>query len=1832
MSRPILIYVVLSVFVARPLVADCPEPDVYPDCRIDWLDLKIMADRWLDPPGSLADVRDNDGVNLADFAEVAAHWGQAGQSAGSLYVEISPAAAVALGAQWRLTGGPWRDTGRTLADLEPGTYTVEFKDIATWIAPPAQQVRVVGGVTTGLRGRYRHPLVINELMASNNRTKSDPQGQFDDWIEIHNTAPYPVDLAGMYLTDNPANSTKWRFPSGNPGLTTIPAGGYLLVWADNDVQDYPNGLHAAFELSAAGNDELALFDSDGTILIDTIDYPDQDVDISYGRYPDGNDTWRFFGSPTPGAGNNAGYLGQVADTKFSHTRGFYDAPFSVTIATDTPGAQIYYTLDGSSPFNPSTQTPSGIPYAGPVPVSTTTCLRAVAVKAGWKPTNVDAQTYIFLNDVIRQPANPPGFPTGQDYAMDQTVVNTYISTIKDDLKSIPTMSVSMDLDDLFGASGIYTNWRKRGVAWERPVSVEYFDPAGKEQFQINCGIRIYGGVGRREKKKTLRLLFKSIYGDSKLRCSMFGPDSADEFDTIILRANFNDGYPWGGADSQFIRDEWMRRAQLATGHPSATGTFVHLYINGLYWGLYNPTQRPDTAFSATYYGGDKENWDGVNSGQSVNSSPMTAWNTLMSMCDSDLASTAGYQRLQGNNPDGTDNPAYQDYLDLDQYINFLLVNFYGGNNDWKSHNWYAGRLRGPESTGWKGYTWDAEWVMGMRSGVNDNAVGDTTTSNYLLKPYTYLRQNPDFRLLFADHAYRAFFNGGPLYVDPAHSDWDPEHPDRNRPAAAYAELADMIDRAVICETARWGDVGGTAYTYQQWKSVRDWVLHTYMPQRSRTVLAQLRSAGLYPDIEPPVFHVNGTPMRGGHISPADLLSFTAAAGVVYYTLDGTDPKAQGSSDATNLLLVPEDAPKRVLVPTADIGTDWRGRAAFDDSAWTYVSGPPGGVGYERGVGGYEPYISIDLGDQMYNIQNTCYLRIPFNFAGEPAQLQSLTLHARYDAGFVAYINGDEVARRNFSGTPTWNSGATEKHSDSAAKQFEDIDISPLIASLRQGNNILAVHAMNHPDNQPDFLISVELTAFKGGLGDVSASAIRYTGPLTLPASSHVKARLKSAGDWSALNEATFAVGPVAENLRITELMYNPRQTGNPSDPNAEFIELKNIGATSINLNMVRFTRGIDFVFPDLELGPGDYVLVVKDRAAFDAAYQGFSGLIAGEYSGSLDNNGERITLEDAAGQVIAEFTYKDGWRGLTDGLGFSLTISDPNDKIIHDPRPGLVARWKLDDGAGTVATDAVGGNNGIVSGAAWTSGYTGGALRFDGVDDSVTIGPIPALGTNKVTIEAWVLLEDSTDGWNPVLTQHGIGRNGYYLYVEDGRPVFSLVAGRGTIRLTCPDSIAAGQWYHLAGANDGATMRLLVNGILKASADSTGRTGVEAGGYIGYDDYGPKYLHGLIDDVRIYARALSNAEYQVLASPATRWNDKDSWRASAYPGGSPGYHDAGVIPEPGSVVISEVLAHSHGWASDWIELHNTTDTPIDISGWYLSDSPADLTRYRIADGTIIDPHGYLVLREDVNFGPLSSDPGKITPFAFSENGDTAYLNSAQAGVLTGYRAAESFGPSQTGVSFGRYFKRSTGNYNFVPLATQTYARPNSYPKVGPVVISEIMYHPDWPTGGSCTNDAYEYLVLTNISPEPVTLYREEKALPWRFTEGIDYTFPEPPHQLTIQPGDYVIVARNIEAFTWRYPGVPPDKVLGPYDGQLSNDGERLELSMPGDVDKFGRRYYIMVDRVAYSDGSHPDNVPGGADIWPTEADGQGRSLVRKDLAAYGNDPNNWHAQQPLTSW
>ena len=336
------------------------------------------------------------------------------------------------------------------------------------------------------------------------------------------------------------------------------------------------------------------------------------------------------------------------------------------------------------------------------------------------------------------------------------------------------------------------------------------------------------------------------------------------------------------------------------------------------------------------------------------------------------------------------------------------------------------------------------------------------------------------------------------------------------------------------------------------------------------------------------------------------------------------------------------------------------------------------MGYYGRGSGYNSYIDIDVTTPMDEVNTTCYIRIPFTFAGDPGDFNYMTLKMRYDDGFIAYLNGTKVEQINFSGEPEWNSEANTYRE--ATAEFDNFDISAHLGDLQTGNNLLAIHGLNDALTSSDFLMCIELEAIKNTPDDISDSAIEYTGPINLTESTCLKARALSGGTWSALNETVFAVGPVVENLRITEIMYNPQ------DLNAEYIELKNIGVDTINLALVNFTDGIEFTFPFQELAAGDYVLVAENPTALAAAAPLIPpGVqILGPYTGRLNDGGEEIELVDAIGRTIHEFDYKDGWYEITDGEGFSLTIKDPTS---GDP-----TSW--DEKSGWRPSAAIGGSPG----------------------------------------------------------------------------------------------------------------------------------------------------------------------------------------------------------------------------------------------------------------------------------------------------------------------------------------------------------------------------------------------------------------------------------------------------------------------------------------------------------------------------------------------------------
>ncbi|MCP4192785.1 MAG: hypothetical protein GY768_19395 [Planctomycetaceae bacterium] len=619
----------------------------------------------------------------------------------------------------------------------------------------------------------------------------------------------------------------------------------------------------------------------------------------------------YLARPTPGGPNGTTtYSEFIPNVDVDVPRGLYDSPFDLTLSTELAGATIVYTTDGSRPaLDNGTLVAVNNPEETArvaLRIERTTALRVGAFKDDFLPANVETHTYIFVDDIASQTAQATidvGFPEAwgdrtPDYGIDPNVVGPndqfeglYSNQFSDSLESIPSMSIVMSNEDLFDAeTGIYANSESSGREWERPTSVELILPDGGEGFQVDAGIRILGGFSRRAgKKHSLRLEFRGVYGPTRLRYPLFGESAATDFDTLVLRAGFNDSWVWTPESTHYVRDQWTRDTQRLMGHPSSHGTYVHLYINGLYWGMYNPSERPDASFSESYFGGDESNWDALNSGDPVDGTD-DAWRQLRQLArdagkSNQTESNAAFLKLLGRKPDGTNDPELETLLDIDNYIDYMILNYYIGNTDWPGKNFYVARERGPESTGFKFYSWDAERSLNDEEGahVGVNMLKTTGGVASLISP---LRRNDEFRLMFADRVHRHFFNGGLLYVNPDHPQVDEAHPENNIPATRYRELAEQIALPLVAESARWGDTRRTqaALTIADWQALLDDAYANYFPQRSANVLAQLIDRDLYPTTEAPVFSQHGGPVE----SNFDLQM--VGPGEIYFTLDGSDPR------------------------------------------------------------------------------------------------------------------------------------------------------------------------------------------------------------------------------------------------------------------------------------------------------------------------------------------------------------------------------------------------------------------------------------------------------------------------------------------------------------------------------------------------------------------------------------------------------------------------------------------------------------------------------------------------------------------------------------------------------------------------------------------------------------------------------------------------------------------------------------------------------------------------------------------------------------------------------
>ena len=995
--------------------------------------------------------------------------------------------------------------------------------------------------------------------------------------------------------------------------------------------------------------------------------------------------------PTPGTLNGESVDGFVSDTKFSMKRGHYDAGITVSITTETEEASIRYTTDGSAPDEST-----GTLYDSPITLSATTILRAIAYKAGYEPTNIDTQSYLFASDIKNQAD------------MDRDIVNNpeYAATIEEDLSgNLPVISLVLEDSLFFGPNGTHTNYERSGRGAEIPVSVEFFNPLDpSDEFQIDAGIRIHGGNARSHPKKPFRLYFREEYGDRRLKHPLFAGSPVESFDQLVLRGGGHDSWSLAAAFGRdqktdlpphgtLMRDQFLRMTEVQMGILSPRGRYTHLYINGSYWGLYDLHERANAAFFESHLGGNEEDYDVLHhptffgEDYTVIDGNQSAWEEARAIVSGGIDSVSQYE-------------AIQQYIGLDDYIDHLIVRMWSGDYDWcgpifrsgtnvtvfNNKNWYAGRRsRGKPGT-FRFFTWDAEMAMGIHLMFNLNQANppdqgvtnfDLAGANNAGSPvefYDALRSYPAFQLRFADRLHQHFFNGGIMSIESNRARWD----------TMWTELRSPM----VGESSRWGDEGtllSTPFTRNEtWLNEVFWVRNTFIPGRTAAVLEQFRSRGLYPATEAPVFNQHGGPVDVGFD-----LSMTADVSEIYYTIDGSDPYLPPTLES--LILVDEVTSAQALIPSEANGGNALG------TAWTNVGAPANadqwttgqtGIGYETSGTNYQPLINLDV-TAMSAVNPSVFVRIPFAISEEVdiSEFSNLVLSMKYDDAFIAYLNGTRVA--SSSNAPTkvaWNSAATAIHADTQAVIFQDFDISAFSDLLNEGNNMLAIQAINSSSTSSDLLCLPKIAATKTiEGGGASPTAILYTGAFPLDQSSQVKARAFASqrNEWSALTEVTFLVGQLASanNLVVSEFSYRPRPPAGQAESavagdrtDFEFIELKNISDSVIDLVGTGFSQGIDFEFdldsPLRTLEPGELVLLVENTEAMASRYgNSIREKIAGEFDNDskFSNNGETITLTAASGEIIKSFVYSDElpWPTSADGDGFSLILTAPETNPDH---------------------------------------------------------------------------------------------------------------------------------------------------------------------------------------------------------------------------------------------------------------------------------------------------------------------------------------------------------------------------------------------------------------------------------------------------------------------------------------------------------------------------------------------------------------------------------------
>lgn len=508
-------------------------------------------------------------------------------------------------------------------------------------------------------------VVINEVCLNNSSTISDFEHEYEDWIELYNSGSETVSLLNYSLSDNPAQATKWTFPA-----VTIPAGGYLIIWASDKNLKKVDTLHTNFKISAF--ETLVLSNVDKTV-IDIKAIPDTKLDHSYGRTGDGNATWAFLSTASPAAANlaNNSFSNYNRDTvHFSLTAGFYSGPQTLEL---TGGAEIRYTTDGSEPDVNSTL------YSNPIEITQTTSIKASIFDNGSKPFRAWVASYL-INEATK----------------------------------LPVFALSMNPDDLFDEQrGIYvlgpnaeTESPHFGANfwqdWERPVYVEFFNKQKLNVVSQLAGVRIYGNYSRANPQKSLLLMAKSKYGKDHINFKFYDTKNIDSFEDVVLRNSGSD------FNVSHFRDGFLQTTiGRFTGLDYQAYQPSVVFLNGAYWGIQNIREKISEDFIAENHAISKDEVDLVETWGDAIAGKNNIWDLEWRARNLNMANQNIFRQVA-------------DSFDVDNLIDYMASEVYVGNWDWIGNN--IKYWRSKKERKYKMILWDLDISLGLYdlSKVYDN--------------------------------------------------------------------------------------------------------------------------------------------------------------------------------------------------------------------------------------------------------------------------------------------------------------------------------------------------------------------------------------------------------------------------------------------------------------------------------------------------------------------------------------------------------------------------------------------------------------------------------------------------------------------------------------------------------------------------------------------------------------------------------------------------------------------------------------------------------------------------------------------------------------------------------------------------------------------------------------------------------------------------------------------------------------------------------------------------------------------------------------------------------